>query len=207
MLVPFCLVLYVILKTHIPNIENPVIEDNDWPKIADEIRFFFDLPSDIPRRPKIWQVDIIDQSKIVDELVNGFAITNGESDKYFILAKNISHCITLTFYNKSSQTGGMAYMVWAPQFAQDAERLNISRIDDILAQFEQAGVNLASLDVQMFGGKILGEENADQIVFINKIYQALIERNIKVKFRDILGYDMRHIAIDTKTGEIYDLVI
>jgi hypothetical protein len=118
------------------------------------------------------------------------AVYSEWAGRRYVAAEGLTYDFILTFYDRTSQ------------------KLSAMRLfgDKGLGRALKAGlkaVDSSSPDVE---ARIIGLQNGEDHLFLVRIADLLLEDGIKLVEADLFGREVRHIALDLRTGSSYNIL-
>jgi hypothetical protein len=118
---------------------------------------------------------------------------NVESSKKYIAATNMTYDVIITIFDVNTQNA-FAYRFF--------------KYDSLLKVNATAFITSLAKSKPNLEGRIIGMQNNQDFYFvINEIIEFFISHNIKIVEIDLFGTNTRHIALDTKLGQSYNVLL
>jgi len=184
---------YIDCKTEIPYLIG-VYSDLD-PKEYSPVVFggFYGFDRENYKKRRVYTGSLED---VVDLVQQELGITNSKDKKPVIATSCLTNCVGITGYNKENKAG---FLIHADAMTHPILPVLVGSLGRLTPEKQVYGVHL-------IGGQSKGEKR-----HINRIIDSLTINNLNEKIRfeivekDLYGEDMkRNIALDTRTGEIFD---
>lgn len=144
-----------------------------------------------------------DSGNMIFVFMQEFGVTRGDQESPILKTIGAGPCVAVTLYDKESRVGAMVHLNSATLEGNNLEGAFLGMI----ASMRSAGYkdeDRSSVEVRIVGGneEILSEELLEGI---QKCLSSLRFSNIVETDPNLGGGDKR-IALDTQTGELFDLV-